>query len=206
MHPNSDSNDQATSLAEQSVTNWIVALRGGDHVAAQNLWAFLRRRLVIHAQRSGSANPVYDEEDVALSAFGALCEGLQDGRFDEVDNRVDLWRLLAVITTNKARKRALHETRQKRGGDFSRVDDADAFFDSIVSPNPPPDVVVSMQEECERTLRLLGQEELKMVVLLRIEGYTNDEIADAMGCTRRSVQRRLALVRNILTDSSRETQ
>ena len=193
-------------VLDQSVTNWIVALRDGDHIAAQNLWTFLRRRLVSHAERRVDRAGSYDEEDVALSAFGVLCAGIQEGRYDEIDNRDDLWRLLAVITTNKARKRALHENRVKRGGKFSRIADEEAFFETVTSVDPPPDLVISMQEECERMLNLLGQDELKMVVLLKVEGYTNEEIGKAIGCTRRSVQRRLALVKNIWTEDSIEAE
>ena len=31
----------------------------------------------------------------------------------------------------------------------------------------------------------------------RVEGYTNDEIASKLGCTRRTVQRRLNLIRDL---------
>lgn len=185
---------------EQSVTNWINALKGGDHLAAERLWSFLQRRLVNHAQRLVRVSPAhYDEDDVALSAFGAMCDGLQNGRYEDIDNRSDLWKLLAVITVNKARKRAEHENRLKRGGAFSKISDGESILKLLTSNDLPPELSLSMKEECERKLESLEQKELKLVVLLKVEGYTNDEIADSMGCTRRSIQRRLAVIREIWT-------
>ena len=37
-----------------------------------------------------------DEEDAALSAFHCLCEGAVRGRFLRLDDRDDLWRVLAM--------------------------------------------------------------------------------------------------------------
>ena len=197
----SQDSDLPKTNGEQSVTKWISALKEGDHQAAQRLWGFLQGRLVIHARKLVSAAPAhYDEEDVALSAFGALCDGLEKGRYSDVDNRTELWKLLAVIAVNKARKRADHDNRLKRGGGHAQVTDGDSILNLLSSADLPPDLSLSMQEECEQRLNSLRQEELKLVVLLKIEGYTNEEVAKTMGCTRRSIQRRLALIREIWTE------
>ena len=63
-----------------------------------------------------------DEEDVALSAFDSFCRGAQRGRFPQLDDRDNLWRLLVVITSRKAVDLAQHEgppevrRRRARGG------------------------------------------------------------------------------------------
>ena len=57
-----------------------------------------------------------DEEDAALSAFDSLCAGLARGRFPQLADRDDLWRLLVVITTRKVRAQARRRLRQRRGG------------------------------------------------------------------------------------------
>jgi len=201
----SKQNDFSTTSGGQSITKWIAALKEGDHFAAQRLWGYLQQRLVTYAQRLVQVPPAhYDEEDVALSAFGALCDGLEKGRYSDVDNRTDLWKLLAVIAMNKARKRADHDNRLKRGGGHAKLTDGDAVLNLISSSDPPPDLLMSMQEECQKKLNSLQQEELKLVVMLKIEGYTNEEIAETMGCTRRSIQRRLVLIREIWTEDDCE--
>ena len=46
-----------------------------------------------------------------------------------------------------------------------------------------------------RLLTALGSDSLRQVALLRMEGYTGDEIADRLGCNRRTVTRKLDLIR-----------
>ena len=41
----------------------------------------------------------FDEEDVALSVFQSLCDGVKSGKFSRLDDRVNLWALLVVITS-----------------------------------------------------------------------------------------------------------
>jgi len=187
-----------------SVTSWLVALRDGESAAAELLWEFLKRRLLTFASgQIRRVSPVYDEDDVALSAFHTLCDGVQKGRYSDLSNRDELWRLLAVITMNKARKRAAHETRQRRGG-TSSPQDLNSVSHELVSPEASPEIVAVVQEECHRLLERLPQPELKVVAMLKVEGYTNDEVAAAMDCSRRSVQRRLNLIRDIWSDETGE--
>ena len=43
-----------------------------------------------------------DEEDVAISAFHSLCEGVVRGNFPQLHDRDEFWRLLTTITVRKA--------------------------------------------------------------------------------------------------------
>ena len=110
------SDDEATG----SVTRWIGDLKAGDQRAVQPLWdryfgqLVERARAKLRALRSPMA--VGDEEDVALSAFHSLYEGIREGRFPRLDDRDDLWRLLVHLTACKAIDRHRQECRQKRGG------------------------------------------------------------------------------------------
>src|SRR5437016_129420 len=96
-----------------SVTSWLARLKAGDSDAAQALWQryytqlveLARHHLAQHIRRAS------DEEDVALSAFAALCAGVAAGRFPRLADRHDLWRLLLTITVRHARKVAEHESR-----------------------------------------------------------------------------------------------
>ena len=51
--------------------------------------------------------------------------------------------------------------------------------------------------ECRRLLEVLGDAGLRAVALWKMEGYTNAEIADKLGCTRRTVERKLRVIRAI---------
>jgi DNA-directed RNA polymerase specialized sigma24 family protein len=53
-----------------------------------------------------------------------------------------------------------------------------------------------LNEALERRLELLDDAELREIALLRLEDHTNREIADRLGCTERSVERRMERIRN----------
>ena len=57
-----------------------------------------------------------DEEDAALDAFNSFLAGVVRGRFPQLNDRDDLWRLLVVLTVRKAIGQRRDLTRQKRGG------------------------------------------------------------------------------------------
>ena len=101
-----------------SVTCWIGHLKEGDHGAAHHLWERYFHRLVALARAKLGQAPrlAADEEDAALSAFHILCDGAARGRFDRLGDRDDLWRLLVVITSNKATDLRKWQGRAKRGG------------------------------------------------------------------------------------------
>ncbi len=50
-----------------------------------------------------------------MSAFESLCAGLARGRFPQLSDRDDLWRLLVVITSRKVMAQTRRQFRQKRG-------------------------------------------------------------------------------------------
>src|SRR6266545_4470417 len=103
---------------DESVTHWLNLLQGGDPRAAQQLWERYFHRLVglARAKLQGHPRRAADEEDVALSVFRCLCEGASRGRFPELEDRDDLWRLLVTLTERKAYNLARDERRLKRGG------------------------------------------------------------------------------------------
>jgi DNA-directed RNA polymerase specialized sigma24 family protein len=104
--------------SEGSVTRWIGDLKGGGELAAQELWRryFDRLTRLARARLRGVPLASEDEEDVALSAFDSLCQGALAGEFPALEDRDDLWRLLASITARKAVDLRRRGGRLKRGG------------------------------------------------------------------------------------------
>ena len=186
--------------AEGSVSRWLASLRAGDHAAAQRLWERYFRRLVglARAKLQGAPRRAADEEDVALSAFDSFCRRAEAGSFPQLADRDSLWRLLVTITARKAVHQVRDEGRQKRGGAV-RVTNADAesVLEEVLSREPSPEFAAEVAEECQRLLRRLGDKELEAAALLRMEGYTVEEVAGQLGCAPRSVKRKLALIRTI---------
>jgi DNA-directed RNA polymerase specialized sigma24 family protein len=182
--------------ARGSVTHWLDQLKAGDAAAAQPLWERYFQRLVVLARQQLRSAPCHlaDEEDVALGAFDSFCRDAQRGRFPQLADRDDLWRLLVVFTAQKARDLTRRERANKRGG-LSPVAGVDLA--QILGPEPSPDFAAQVTEECRRLLGLLGGGSLRSIALWKMEGYCNEEIAAKLGCALRTVERRLAVIRSL---------
>ena len=187
-----------------SVSRWVSDLKGGDSDAANPLWERYFDRLVRLARKklrdSRRAGADEDEEDAALSAFDSFCAGAAQGRFSRLGNREDLWRLLVVITARKAAAQATRRRTQKRGGDWSALagdDDGREAVEAIAGDEPSPEFAAMVAEEFALRIDRLGDDELRRVALGRMEGYTTDELAERLGCARRTVARRLDLIRRL---------
>ena len=178
-----------------SVSGWLAQLQAGEDEAAQPLWERYFRRLVelARSRLHGVPRAAADEEDVALSAFDSFCRGATEGRFPQLHDRDELWRLLVVITAHKALDRLRHERRQKRCGTSIAAND----LEGVIGPEPSPAFAAQVAEEYRRLLRGLGDRELQAVAVWRMEGYTVIEIAEKLGCVTRTVERKLRLIRSI---------
>jgi DNA-directed RNA polymerase specialized sigma24 family protein len=193
-----------------SVTHWLGALRGGDLDASQPLWERYFARLVglarARLRTSRSPGAAEDEEDAALSAFDSFCRAATHGRFPRLDDRDDLWRILVAITERKATDQVRRARRQKRGGGRVHSEgelaagssyDQPAGFDAIAGPEPTPEFVAEFAEEYRSLFEVLRDKDLRRIAVWKLEGHTVDEIAAKLGCARRTVARRLELIRTL---------
>ena len=103
-----------------SITGWLGDLRGrrpgGGAAALGALFRQAGRGREVQAQAAATIGADEDEEDAALSAFNSFCDGAARGKFPQLADRDDLWRLLVVITARKAMAQANRNARLKRGG------------------------------------------------------------------------------------------
>lgn len=192
----------------RSVTVWLNELKDGSDYAANELWQRYFARLVALARNRLANIPkrVSDEEDVALNVFHSLCQGAEQGRFDQLNDRDDLWRLLVVMTRHKSLNQIRQQRAQKRGGQNVRGNsifegagsNASARdFDFFFNDEPTPEFLVEVQEEQQRLLNLLTDESHRRIAILRLQGYSVQEAAEKMGISARSIKRKLALIREI---------
>src|SRR5262249_4857887 len=134
------------------------------------------QRLVQLARARLQARPglaAYDE-DVALSAFKSLCLGAERGRFPQLHDRDDLWRLLAVMTVRKA----IDLQRRQQ----ARVEASDTDVEQLLSREPPPELAAELAEDYRQLLDRLADPRLRAIALLKVEGYSNEEIAQQLNC------------------------
>ena len=191
---------------EHSVTRWVSDLKAGDRSeAARLLWQRYFERLARLAQGrlQRAARGPADGEDVALSAFDSFFQGVAAGRFPDLGNRDDLWRLLVTITARKAHNQRRNEGRQKRGGGRVVGEGAlagadplgDDFMAQVVGNEPSPEFAAMVTDEYRRLFGSLADESLRVVALLKLEGRSNEEIARSLDCGLRTVERKLDVIR-----------
>jgi RNA polymerase sigma factor (sigma-70 family) len=182
----------------EDLTRWIKLLKAGEREAVQQLWQRYYQRLVALARQKLGRLPrrAADEEDVALSAFDSFIRRAEQGRFPRLEDRQDLWQLLVVLTRRKIVDHRDYEESARR--DWRRIqhDAADgSLVRGLIGREPDPVLAAQVGEECRRLLAALPDEELRQIVLRKMEGYTNEEIAELLGIARATVGRRLTLIR-----------
>lgn len=198
----------------------LIALAGqGDTQAQQQIWDQYFPQLVRLAQQrlKEKFHRVGDGEDVALSVLNSFFHQIQKISLPEVRGRDDLWRFLSRMTQHKAidwirfqqrhRRRVLGESAIGLGNaGSSRESAAEARpMADVASPGLEPQLAVMLIENCERLMDQLPAE-LRPIVLLRLAGHTNAEIAVNQDCSLATVERRLKLVRSIWSQTLQEKE
>jgi DNA-directed RNA polymerase specialized sigma24 family protein len=183
------------SKHEGPVTRDLANLKEGVHEssATRRIWEKTFEKLVRKARTLLRNTPrrAADEEDVALSAFQSFCDGVKAGRFPDLENSANLWKLLYTITARKVHALAAREGSQKR--DAGRVVEAD--IEAVIDDERAPEFVAMMVDELRVRLDLLRDENLRQVALLLLEGWSNEEIAAKLECSDRTIERKRKLIR-----------
>jgi DNA-directed RNA polymerase specialized sigma24 family protein len=192
---------------ERSITQWLAGLRDGHSACAQHLFHEVYDRLVqVARHRLGNQRPRWaDEEDMALSAFHSFIDGAACGKFPELEDRDDLWGILVKITARKVKDYLKASHRLKRGGGHVR---GESVFERLGETSPggigqaatdprgeTPELVLLIAEECQKLLEWLGDPTLAQIAVWKMEGYTDNEVAQMLGCATRTVERKLGRIR-----------
>lgn len=193
------------TISDSSVRQWVERLQKGDDLAAQRLWEVFFDRLVhlAHQRLQAKHRRAIDAEDVALSAFDSFCQGVEKQRFPRLNDQHDLWRLLVSITVHKVLHVIRDGNRMKRGGKFRELTGLDGSSDAVAAVNqvvgrePSPEFAAEVADEYARLNKALRSAELEQLAVWKLEGYTNEEIAEKWNRSVRTVERKLNLIRQI---------
>ena len=185
----------------KNVSHWIHLVKAGDSTALDRIWHQYFDRLVrtVRARLHGSDRAVSDEEDIALSVFESFYDAAEKGRFPDLTDRDDLWRLLLRMAARKVVDKRRRDQRQRRGGDV-RVHSLDQASDDekvieAIGDEPSPEMALMMHETVEQLFSHLGVGPLREIAVAKLEGYSNLEIARRLDCSQRTIERRLHLIR-----------
>ncbi|WP_148075430.1 ECF-type sigma factor [Bythopirellula goksoeyrii] len=184
-----------------NVSHWIELVKAGDSAAANRIWQHYFDRLVrsVRARLQGQNLAISDEDDIVVSVFDSFYNAAENGRFPNLTDRDDLWRLLLRMAARKVVDKRRHDRRQRRGGNVQlhSLDHAgeDKQVIEAIGDEPSPEMVLMMQESVEQLFSHLGVGQIRDLAVAKLEGYTNAEIAQRLGCSERTIERRLNLIR-----------
>lgn len=185
-----------------SFSNLISSLKNGRGEAANELWERYAGRVTDVARKKLFNIPkrVADEEDVTASVFRSVFRGVQAGRLATMDDWDDIWFVLLAITHQKVVNHIRRETAGKRGGqgrENGTAEGADHQYnvEQLIANEPTPELVVMLDDEHQRLMESLRDDDLRQVATYRFEGYSVEEIALKMNRVIRTIERKLQNIR-----------
>jgi RNA polymerase sigma factor (sigma-70 family) len=177
----------------ESVSEWLIRLKAGDHQAAEEIWEqYFSRLTALARQRIANApRTVADEEDVVASVFESFFRQAHEGKFPQLDDRQDLWKLLITITVRKAGRQA------KRARNRDQTHRSPVPIEEHVDAAPHADFTVEVTDELRRLFGMLDDPKLKVIGMCKLEGLTNAKIAKSLECSIATVERKLQVIRRL---------
>ncbi len=208
--------EKVRQTKENEVTLWIKSVEAGDDSSAGQLWSYCFPKLLSYSKKKlpDHLRRALDEEDVALSAFKSFCLAAAKGSFPQLEGRDDLWKLLLCIANRKAQNYVRRELREKRGGGQVRgesifemggnsSDPNDVGIGNVAGNMASPEMLAQFTDDARAMIDMLQDDTIKTIALLRMEGYSVEEIAERLECGKRTIERRLTLIRKTWSESAK---
>ena len=189
-----------------SVSAWVKNLQDESKVdrAQYELLGRYYKRLsrIARAKLDGLPRRVADEEDAVVGAFHCFFEGVQEGRFPDLDDRSDLWNVLTTIAVRKVCRQIERETAAKRGGGQVRgesvfADQSGLGLENVARERSDDELRLEFEDTWRNYIDGLPSDELRRIIELRLVGFTNMEIANKLQIPLRTVQRRIQTTRSL---------
>ncbi len=196
-----------------SLTLCIQDLRSPDcrqrDEAARVIWERFSSRLqnLVRRHLDNRIRRREDENDILQSMYSSFCMGQFEGKTPPA-SREELWKLLVRITmckvVNTAHRHmaAIRDVRREAVAGRDRGVGGESKFpqwmlEHVDGSKPSHEEKVIVLEEIDRLLQGLTPE-LRQIVLWKLDGFTNAEIACSIGRTVRCVELKMQLIRKRL--------
>jgi DNA-directed RNA polymerase specialized sigma24 family protein len=177
--------------------------------AARVIWERFSTRLqsLVRRHLDNRIRRREDEQDILQSMYSSFCQGQFEG-MTPPSSRAELWKLLVRITmckvVNTAHRHmaARRDVRRETATPRDHAQGAGSLFpqwmlEHVDRSQPSPEEKGIVLEELNRLLSGLS-EELRQIVLWKLDGFTNAEIACSIGRTVRCVELKMQLIRKRL--------
>jgi DNA-directed RNA polymerase specialized sigma24 family protein len=179
-----------------SVSQWLVDVKRGDDQAMAKLVQRYWEELVgLARQRLRGAPFMRDEEDVVNRAFLDFHTAIQQKRVPELEHRHQLLALLSHIVICKSCNQIEHEQAGRRGGGMARSPQA---LISLADNDAYAPMQQALLKDFYTSVVSALPEDLQAVGELFLGGYTHAEMAKHLGVAERTVDRKVALLKQLL--------
>lgn len=171
----------------------VMRVRLGDEVAATELYERYAARVfgLVKSQMADVLRAQTEPEDIVQSVFKSVFRGMSAGNYDAPQGGT-LWQLMAVIAVHKVRRNARKRTCDIRDARrHAHVEDLDQ---ALVADGHS---LAAMESAMAETFECLQPAE-RDAVILRVKGYSIEEIAAQLEKSRRTVERLLQHARTTL--------
>jgi len=186
----------------------IQRLRDGSGTAAREVFdRYVERLLSLAKRRIGQRmNSRVDPEDVVQSVFRTFFSRMKNDQF-EIHAEDDLFKLLVRITVHKTLRQIAHHKAAKRdpSQEAAQGSDAHEMLMQAMGAEPSPETVVTFMDHLEHFLGQLSEQD-RLVLEMRMQGHSTDEIATKLGSYGRKVRRILERIREVaLEEQAKES-
>jgi RNA polymerase sigma factor (sigma-70 family) len=202
--------DESKLISNPSVSQWIEgAKQGGGEDAERRLFERYWPQVLSVARRTLEGNRIrhLDEEDVAIVALRRVFERIEAGKCDQMLDRRDWWNYVKRATKNIALDAIKGHQAAKHGGGEVRGESAlDApvnqsgqggLANEPKSPHMPTEIAEDMIQMLLESSTELG-EAARLILIRRLEGYKDKEIAEALDVTTRTIERKKKVIERAL--------
>jgi DNA-directed RNA polymerase specialized sigma24 family protein len=196
-----------------SLTLCVQRLRSPDcrerDEAARVIWERFSARLLglVRRHLDNRIRRREDEQDVLQSVYTSFCIGQFSGKTSPA-SREELWKLLVritmckVVNTANRHHAARRDVRRERTETFDPPTAGSLFprwmLEHVDRSQPSQEEKIIVLDEVERLLHGLSPEQ-RRIVIWKLEGFTNAEIAGMIDRTVRSVELKIQVIRKRVT-------
>jgi serine/threonine protein kinase len=196
--------------AERGFSLCIERLRSTDRLereeAGRTIWDQFapRLRALVRRHLDNRIRRREDENDILQSVFSSFFLGQFEG-LTRPSSRAELWKVLVritmckVVNTAHRHKAARRDVRRERPAAREPASQSSSplpqwMLEHVDRSQPSPEEKAIVLEELKHILQGLSPE-LRQIVVWKLEGFTNAEIAASIGRTVRCVELKLQLIR-----------
>lgn len=186
-------------LDEQSDdARWTQLIEGLRRSDDQILREFYERydgalHLIVRRRLSPAFLRRFDSDDVVQSTLRTFFRRVQTGNVEMLEGQ-RLWNLLCAIALTKLREKVRFHSRMRRAiqreCSLQRPEGAVNLGAELAVPECSPSTEVDFADAFEAILQSLDEKD-RLVIDLRLQGRSSQEVAEELGVSERTVQRML---------------